>query len=62
MDDKDFLYVMYMGGPDSIQSIEPFLYNLFTDRDIIDLVLVITLKGFWQSLSQKEEAKRCQRL
>jgi len=25
-----------MGGPDSIQSIEPFLYNLFTDRDIID--------------------------
>ncbi|ADR19663.1 ferrochelatase [Calditerrivibrio nitroreducens] len=33
---KDFLYVMYMGGPDSIQAIEPFLYNLFTDRDIID--------------------------
>jgi len=35
-DNKDFLYVMYMGGPDSVQSIEPFLYNLFTDRDIID--------------------------
>ncbi|MGB9730780.1 ferrochelatase [Calditerrivibrio nitroreducens] len=33
---KDFLYVMYMGGPDSLQAIEPFLYNLFTDRDIID--------------------------
>lgn len=34
--DRDLLYVMYMGGPDSVQSIEPFLYNLFTDRDIID--------------------------
>ncbi len=34
--DKDLLYVMYMGGPDSVESIEPFLYNLFTDRDIID--------------------------
>src|SRR5579872_1280414 len=25
-----------LGGPDSIQSIEPFLYNLFCDPDIID--------------------------
>lgn len=33
---KDFLYVMYMGGPDSLDAIEPFLYNLFTDRKIID--------------------------
>ncbi|MBC7196644.1 MAG: ferrochelatase [Deferribacterales bacterium] len=32
----DAVYVMYMGGPDSIEAIEPFLYNLFTDRDIID--------------------------
>ncbi|TYB33548.1 MAG: ferrochelatase [Flexistipes sinusarabici] len=32
----DLLFAMYMGGPDSIQSIQPFLYNLFTDRDIIN--------------------------
>src|SRR5215468_6740968 len=25
-----------LGGPDSIESIEPFLYNLFNDPDIID--------------------------
>ena len=25
-----------LGGPDSLQSIEPFLYNLFCDPDIID--------------------------
>ena len=25
-----------LGGPDSIESIEPFLYNLFSDPDIID--------------------------
>jgi len=25
-----------LGGPDSIQAIEPFLYNLFSDPDIID--------------------------
>src|SRR5581483_12439810 len=25
-----------LGGPDSIEAIEPFLYNLFCDPDIID--------------------------
>src|SRR5512147_2861432 len=25
-----------LGGPDSLDSIEPFLYNLFCDPDIID--------------------------
>ena len=25
-----------LGGPDSLESIEPFLYNLFCDPDIID--------------------------
>ncbi len=33
---KDALFIMGMGGPDSIESIEPFLYNLFSDRDIIN--------------------------
>ncbi len=26
-----------LGGPDSLEAVEPFLYNLFTDPDIIDL-------------------------
>ena len=25
-----------LGGPDSLEAIEPFLYNLFCDPDIID--------------------------
>jgi ferrochelatase len=32
----DLLYVMYMGGPEDLNSIEPFLKNLFSDREIID--------------------------
>lgn len=29
--------LLNMGGPDSLQSVRPFLYNLFSDRDIIRL-------------------------
>src|SRR3989304_2904391 len=28
-----------LGGPDSLEAIEPFLYNLFCDPDIIDFPL-----------------------
>jgi len=33
---KDLLFAMYMGGPDSLEAIEPFLFNLFSDRTIIN--------------------------
>ena len=33
------LVVLNMGGPDSLDSVEPFLYNLFSDRDLIRLPL-----------------------
>ncbi len=44
-----------LGGPDSPQAIEPFLYNLFCDPDIIDLPL-----GRWarQPLAKLVAAKR----
>lgn len=29
--------LLQLGGPDSLNSVEPFLYNLFSDPDIIDL-------------------------
>ncbi len=29
--------LLQLGGPDSLQSVQPFLYNLFCDPDIIDL-------------------------
>ena len=33
-----------LGGPDSLETIEPFLYNLFTDPDIIDLPLAFLFR------------------
>jgi ferrochelatase len=32
---KTAVLLLQMGGPDSLLAIEPFLYNLFSDRDII---------------------------
>ena len=32
---KTAVLLLQMGGPDSLSAIEPFLYNLFSDRDII---------------------------
>jgi len=34
---KTAVLLLQMGGPDSIADIEPFLYNLFCDRDIINI-------------------------
>ena len=33
------LILLNMGGPDSLEAIEPFLYNLFSDRELIQLPL-----------------------
>ena len=35
MTKKTAVLLLQMGGPDSLAAIEPFLYNLFSDRDII---------------------------
>jgi ferrochelatase len=36
MSKKTGVVLFQLGGPDSLESIEPFLYNLFCDPDIID--------------------------
>lgn len=33
------LVLLNMGGPDSLDAVEPFLYNLFSDRELIQLPL-----------------------
>lgn len=43
---KDLLFAMYMGGPDSIEAIRPFLKNLFSDRTIINF----HIGGFAQNI------------
>lgn len=35
MTEKTAILLLQMGGPDSLDAVEPFLYNLFSDRDII---------------------------
>jgi protoporphyrin/coproporphyrin ferrochelatase len=37
MSEKTAVLLLQMGGPDSIAAVEPFLLNLFTDRDIIKI-------------------------
>ncbi len=34
---KQAVVLLQLGGPDSLESVEPFLFNLFRDPDIIDL-------------------------
>lgn len=41
---KKALVLLNMGGPDSINAVEPFLYNLFADRDLIQLPLGAVLQ------------------
>jgi ferrochelatase len=31
------ILLLNLGGPDSLESVKPFLFNLFSDRDIIKL-------------------------
>ena len=37
MNETTAVLLLQMGGPDSLESVEPFLYNLFSDRDIIKI-------------------------
>lgn len=53
---KDLLYVMYMGGPDSIEGIEEFLFNLFSDRTIIDFHVGSLLQTFIAKKIAKKRA------
>ena len=46
------LILLNMGGPDSLEAVEPFLYNLFSDRELIQLPLGSVLqKPFARLLS-----------
>ena len=54
----DALFMMGMGGPDSIEAIEPFLYNLFCDRDIIDFHVGSFLQIFIAGKIAKKRANK----
>ena len=42
--EKIGVVLLQLGGPDSLESVEPFLYNLFCDPDIIDLPLAFLFR------------------
>lgn len=47
-----------MGGPDSVEAVEPFLYNLFSDRDLIHLPAGALLQRPFARLISHFRAKR----
>src|SRR5207249_6215854 len=49
-----------LGGPDSIEAIEPFLYNLFSDPDIIDFPLAKIARKPLAKLISSNRARKVQ--
>ena len=52
------LILLNMGGPDCIDAIEPFLYNLFSDRDLIQLPLGALLQKPFAKLISHFRSKK----
>ena len=53
--DRVAVVLLQLGGPDSERSVEPFLYNLFRDPDIIDLPFAFLFRRF---LAKQISARR----
>ena len=54
------MVLFQLGGPDSLQAIEPFLYNLFSDPDIIDFPFAPLTRPTLARLISSRRAKRVQ--
>ena len=57
-DKKVGVVLFQLGGPDSLESIEPFLYNLFCDPDIIDFPFARLARQPLAKLISTTRAKR----
>ena len=51
-----------LGGPDSLEAVEPFLYNLFVDPDIIDFPLARLARKPLARRMAKSRAQKVQKL
>lgn len=60
MSEKTAVLLLQMGGPDSLDAVEPFLVNLFTDRDIIRIGPSF-LQPFMARLIAKKRARPVER-
>lgn len=52
--------LLQLGGPDSLESVEPFLYNLFCDPDIIDLPMAFLFRKRLARLISRKRAPKVQ--
>ena len=52
------IVLLQLGGPDSLESVEPFLYNLFCDPDIIDLPLAFLFRRMLAGIIARRRAPR----
>ncbi len=50
--------LLQLGGPDSLEAVEPFLYNLFCDPDIIDLPLAFLFRKPLAGLISRRRAPK----
>ena len=55
---KTAVLLMNLGGPDSLDAIEPFLFNLFSDKQIIKLPLSFLLQKFIARKIASSRAKK----
>lgn len=54
--------LLQLGGPDSLDSVQPFLYNLFCDPDIIDLPLAFLFRKRLAKFISEKRAPKVQEL
>lgn len=52
--------LLQLGGPDSLETVEPFLYNLFRDPDIIDLPLAFLFRKPLAKMISRRRAPKVQ--
>ncbi len=58
MQEKLGVVLLNLGGPDSLEAVEPFLYNLFCDPDIIDFPgSFLFRKGLAKLISSRRHAR-----
>ncbi len=57
---RSAVVLLQLGGPDSLDAVEPFLYNLFCDPDIIDLPFAFLFRVPLARLISRRRAPRVQ--
>ena len=58
--ERTAIVLLQLGGPDALEAVEPFLYNLFCDPDIIDLPLAFLFRKPLARLISSKRAPKVQ--